>query len=213
VSGLFYYLMTFAESLTSVFGYRGAYEQPRYVIIQPIGENAEIRLYEPRTAIEARVDIQGDRDKAASEAFGALFRYIAGANQRDEKIAMTAPVRTDTTSHRIAMTAPVQTTTQSGTLTMRFFLPRDVAANGAPVPTDQRLHLMDVPQTTLAVLRYAGVDSVAANTAKAAELMKLLAATDWQPKGEPFKLNYDPPFTIPAFRRNEAAIEVSRRAQ
>ncbi len=213
MSGILYYLLTFAESLTSVFGYRGAYEQPRYVVIQPIGPNAEIRLYEPRVAVEADITAR-DRQQATGQAFGLLFRYISGANQGGQKIAqgtiMTAPVRTDSTPERIAMTAPVQTTGEGGSITMRFFLPRDVALKGAPLPTDPRLHLVDVPQTTLAVLRYSGVDSGAIHQQKAAELLSLLKPTDWKPQGDVFRLNYDPPFTLPPLRRNEAAVAVTR---
>jgi hypothetical protein len=209
MSGILYYLLTFAESLTSVFGYRGAYEQPRYVVIQPIGPNAEIRLYEPRVAVEAAITAR-DRQQAASEAFGLLFRYISGANQGSQTISMTAPVRTDPAPERIAMTAPVQTTGEGGSITMRFFLPRDVAQKGAPAPTDPRLHIVDVPQTTLAVLRYSGIDSLARHQQKAADLLALLQKTDWKPLGPVFRLNYDPPFTIPPFRRNEAAVAVTR---
>jgi hypothetical protein len=209
MSGFFYYLLTFAESLTAVFGLRGTYEQPRYAVIQSIGPNAEIRLYEPRVAVEATV-IARDRQQAASEAFGLLFRYIAGANQGQQRIAMTAPVRTDTTPERIAMTAPVQTIGEGDRITMRFFLPRAVAARGAPAPSDERLRIVDVPETTLAVLRYSGIDSMARHDKKTAELLTLLKATDWKPRGEVFRLNYDPPFTIPPLRRNEAAVVVAR---
>lgn len=238
MSGLLYYLVLFAESVTSVFGYRGAYEQPRYVVIQPIGPQAEIRLYEPRVAVQ--VTIHGDnRDQAAGEAFRLLFAYIAGANRAGEKIAMTTPVGTqagadqppgdaapgktspapatsatppsaDQDGERIAMTAPVQTTSEGGTVTMRFFLPHDVAQRGAPAPNDPRLRIVAVPQTTLAVLRFSGADSQALHQRKAEALLRLLAASDWKPQGPVFRLNYDPPFTIPALRRNEAAVVVTR---
>jgi hypothetical protein len=72
-------------------------------VIQDFGQNVEVRQYDPRLAIEATVD-GPDREKAAGEAFGLLFRYITGANQREQKIAMTTPVRTD--SERIAITVP-----------------------------------------------------------------------------------------------------------
>jgi SOUL heme-binding protein len=100
MSGFFYYLLTFAESVTSVFGIRFPYEQPQYTVLEDLGQSVEVRQYEPRLAIEAAID-DPDQEKAAGEAFGLLFHYITGANRRDQKIAMTAPVQIE--SERIKM--------------------------------------------------------------------------------------------------------------
>jgi hypothetical protein len=195
MSGFCYYLLTFAESIASVVGIRSVYEQPRYEVLQHLGQSVEIRRYEPRVAIEAVIE-GGNRDRAANEAFGLLFRYITGANRRAEKIAMTAPV---------------QTAGSAGTLSMRFYLPRSVAEAGAPAPLDPRLHLVDVPAATVAVLRYSGVDSAAARTEKGADLLATLEGSRWRPDGDAFLMYYDPPFTIPFLRRNEVAVPVARR--
>lgn len=207
MSGFFYYLLTFAESVTSVVGLRFPYEQPHYVVVQDLGNSAEIRRYDPRLAIEAAID-DPDRGKAASEAFSLLFRYITGANQRDQKIAMTAPVQTN--SERIAMTVPVQTTSANGHVAMRFFLPHAVAEAGAPAPLDPRLHLVQVPATTIAALRYSGTTTQATSDQKATQLRGILAQSSWKPQGEIYQLNYDPPFTIPFLRRNEVAVAVTK---
>jgi hypothetical protein len=210
MSGFCYYLLTFAESVASVVGIRSIYEQPRYEVLQHLSQSVEIRRYEPRVAIEAVVE-RSNRDRAANEAFGLLFHYITGANQRDEKIAMTAPVRTESSSERIAMTAPVQTATSpSGTLSMRFYLPRSVVRAGAPAPLDPRLHLVDVPAETAAVVRYSGVDSENLRTEKRGVLLAALAGSAWKPDGEVFQMYYDPPFTVPFLRRNEVAVPVMR---
>jgi hypothetical protein len=203
MSAVLYYLLTFAESVTSVFGLRFAYEQPHYVVIQDLGQNVEVRRYDSRLAIQATVE-GPDREKAASEAFSLLFRYITGANQRDQKIAMTAPVRTD--SQRIAMTTPVQTTNTS----MRFFLPEAIAKQGAPTPTDPRLHLVQVPETIIAARRYSGVADQVSRDHNAAILLSAVAKSPWKTDGEIFQFNYDPPFAIPFLRRNEVAVPVTR---
>lgn len=207
MSAFFYYLLTFAESVTSVVGIR-TYEQPRYAVVQTLGHDAEIRRYEPRVAIEATIP-GTNRQQAASEAFSLLFRYITGANQAHSLIPMTAPVSTK--GEMIPMTAPVQTS-GSGPVSMRFFLPADVAVKGAPEPTDPRLHLVRIPETVIAALRYSGVDTERAHDEKAAELLALLKASPWRAEGEVFRLNYDPPFTVPFLRRNEAAVEVGQSA-
>jgi hypothetical protein len=212
MSGFFYYLSTFAESVTSVFGIRFPYEQPHYAVIQELGQSVEVRDYDPRLAIEATVD-SPDPNQAAGEAFGLLFRYITGTNQRDQKIAMTAPVRT--ASERIAMTVPVQTTPTKGSdgnyhVSMRFFLPKEVAEAGAPAPLDPRLHLVQVPASTIAALRYSGIATRATRDQKSAELLAVLAKSPWHPQGAVFQLSYDPPFAIPFLRRNEVAVDVTR---
>jgi hypothetical protein len=175
-------------------------------VVQTLAHDVEIRRYEPRVAIEATID-GTDRQRAASQAFGLLFNYITGANRSGAKIAMTAPVSTQ--GQRIAMTAPVQTS-GDGPVSMRFFLPRDVAAKDAPEPLDPRLHLVKIPETVIAALRYSGVDSKAAHDAHAAELLSVLKGSPWHPEGEVFRLNYDPPFTVPFLRRNEAAVAVTK---
>ena len=206
MSGFIYYLLAFTESVASVFGVRSPYEQPRYVVVQNLGQDTEVRRYEPRLAIEATVD-EPDRDKAASQAFGLLFGYIAGANQSSQKIAMTVPVRT--ASERIAMTTPVETASRDNRVTMRFFLPVAVARAGAPAPLDPHLHLAEVPASTIAARRYSGIANQAARDRNTAILMLVLANTQWKPDGRPYRLSYDPPFAIPFLRRNEIAIGVA----
>jgi hypothetical protein len=207
MSAVLYYMLTFAESIAGVFGIRAPYEQPHYVVVQDLGQNIEIRQYDPREAIEATID-GPDRDKAASEAFGLLFRYITGANQGAQKIAMTVPVRT--ASERIAMTAPVQTSSTGGQVSMRFFLPKSVSEAGAPAPLDPHLHLVQVPASTIAALRYSGIATQQTRDHYAAILMGVLAKSRWKPQGGIFQLNYDPPFAIPFLRRNEVAVDVGQ---
>jgi hypothetical protein len=42
--------------------------------------------------------------------------------------------------------------------------------------------------------------------------MKGLAGSKWQPQGEPVAWFYDPPWTLPPLRRNEAAVPVTDEA-
>ncbi|GEP12590.1 hypothetical protein MMMDOFMJ_3493 [Methylobacterium gnaphalii] len=120
-----YYLKTLLESVLSVFGIRALYEQPPYTVVERLERGVEVRSYGERLVVETDARGQGD-----NEAFGRLFRYIAGANQGGNMIAMTTPV--EAAGRRIAMTVPVE---QSAGGTMRFFLPRRLAEAGAPEPT------------------------------------------------------------------------------
>ncbi len=196
---IFYYLMTFAEAGLGVIGIRGLYEQPRYTVVERLSGSVEVRDYAPRVAAET------DDDGNGSIAFQRLFRYIAGANTADTKIAMTAPVAQRNVL--IAMTVPVQSTKAGGV--MRFFLPREVAANGPPQPLDSNVRIVTVPAERLAVLRFTGIADRASVQAHNSLLLAALAKAGRTVQGAPFLLTYDAPFTIPFFRRNEVAVDIS----
>ena len=67
-----------------------------------------------------------------------------------------------------------------------------------------------VPAETWAVLRFTGVGSVRAVDARRAELLAGLDDSGWTARGEVVSWFYDPPWTLPALRRNEVAVRVER---
>ena len=204
-----YYLVTLIESVLGVFGIRGLYEQPDYTIVQRLDRGVEIRAYAPRPAVETDTRGQGD-----GEAFGRLFRYITGANRDGGRIAMTAPVETG--GQRIAMTVPVETVpvetvpveTGAGSV-MRFFLPRTVAAAGAPEPTEAGVRLVQVPAERLAVLRFSGRMTPEVRAQQEAILRAAISAAGLTASGPTLFMGYDPPFAIPFLRRNEVAVRLA----
>ncbi|WP_457106939.1 SOUL family heme-binding protein [Methylobacterium sp. P5_C11] len=194
-----YALVTILESVLGIFGVRALYEQPAYTVVERLDRGVEIRGYAPRLAVETDARGQGD-----GAAFGRLFRYIAGANRAGARIAMTAPVESD--GQRIAMTVPVE---QDGTGTMRFFLPRAVAAAGAPAPTESGIRLVEVPAERIAALRFSGRLTPEARAAQTRVLTDVLLAAGRRADGPPFVMGYDPPFAIPFLRRNEVAVRLA----
>ena len=201
-----YYAVLALESVVGAFGVR-LYEEPRYRVADRIGQTIEVREYAPRVAAE--VTIAGTGEKARSDAFSALFNYIAGANDGasgGKKIAMTVPVAV-AEPQRIAMTAPVGMSEAGGSVRMQFFLPASFSVETAPRPRDPRVKITPVPGETLAVLRFSG--SGAAFPERQQELVSALAGSKWKVAGEPVALSYDAPFTLPFLKRNEAAVAVS----
>lgn len=195
---------TILLSACSVIGVRSGTEETRFDLI---GTEAglEIRRYAPR--LVAETTIAADEAAARNEGFGRLARYIFGANQGAAKIAMTAPVSQEPL--RIAMTAPVaQDATPEG-YRIRFFLP--AALRDPPAPRDPRVSIVGVPAETVAVLRFPGVPSPAAVAEARARLAAALPSTRWIATGEPVTWFYDPPWTIPPLRRNEAVVPVAPR--
>ena len=197
MSKLLYFLATFGESVLSVFGIRGTYEQPPYRVTAVLEPGIEIRAYAPRVAVETPMTGAGD-----SAAFSRLFRYITGANTGGSIMAMTAPVEQE--GRRIAMTVPVE---MSGGGTMRFFLPASLAAH-PPAPTEGDVHLANLPAAALGVVRYSGIATVQARARQTARLRGALTRAGRPAIGEPILWSYDPPFALPFVRRNEIALQL-----
>jgi len=107
------------------------------------------------------------------------------------------------------MTAPVAQSAAPDGHVIRFFLP--AALREPPAPNDPRVSIVTVPAETLAVLRFTGSTAPEAVAGARARLLAALATGPWQAMGEPVAWFYDPPWTIPALRRNEVAVPVTPR--
>ncbi len=196
----------------SVFGVRDGTEEPRFSVIDHVGP-VEIRQYGPRIAAQA--EVAGEEMAARSQGFRLLAGYIFGANTTRGSIAMTAPVAQSSASNSsetIAMTAPVATARDaSGRWVIRFFMPASFTLATLPTPTDPRVTLVEVPGETMAVLRFSGGTGPEVVASRQAELDRALAAGPWHAAGPAVAWFYDPPWTIPALRRNEVAVPVTKQ--
>ena len=193
----------------SVFGVRSGTEEPRFEVLGQQGVT-EIRRYGPRLAAETLVTAESE-DAARREGFRRLAGFIFGGNRSQSRITMTAPVAQAPDPERIAMTAPVTATSQAEGWTIRFFMPASATRETLPIPDDPRVIIVEAPAETLAVLRYSGVPSATAAAAKRAALISALANGPWQAASAPFDWFYDPPWTLPPARRNEAVVPVIPR--
>lgn len=196
----------------SLVGIRSGYEQPSYVAVDALADTIDVRRYAPRLAVEATVAAT-DYEEGQNAAFRLLFDYISGANTANENIAMTAPVETAQAGEEIAMTAPVETARlEEGRMRMRFFLPSEYALETAPQPTDPRLRLVALPEQLLAVSRFSGFAGAASIEAQTRALSRALARSPWRATSTPVAYSYDPPWTLPFFRRNEVVVLVEGAA-
>ena len=193
----------------SVVGMQGDIEQPPYEVISSLSKNIEIRQYVERIAVETTVT-SDDPGDARNVAFRLLFAYISGANEANAEIAMTVPVETPGAAQQIDMTAPVESLIrETGTMTMKFFLPGRFTPGSAPAPTDVRVRLVLIPVQRLVVMTFSGSRGPEVVSARVVELRAALEALDLNPEGSARAFFYDPPWTLPWFRRNEVAIEVT----
>lgn len=133
---------------------------------------------------------------------------------------MTAPVITGGPK-QLAMTAPVVT----GQDFMQFVLPFELKKlEDVPKPNNKDITIRQVPRKVVAVARFSGSFSQALFSAKLEELYQKLKQDQVVTDGELVKKDdhlgglpwsyaqYNPPFTLPMFRRNEVWIELSEHS-
>ena len=161
-----------------------ATEIPDYKVVTEDGK-FEVREY-PELALVRTAAGEGD--------FMRLFRYISGANESEQKIAMTAPVLMKHEGENKGMS---------------FIVPREVAAAKVPAPKDAAVEKDELPAGRFAVYRYSG----GRNDANEQEALEKLRA--WSKEriietaGEPIFGYYDPPWIPPFLRRNEVMLRIS----
>ena len=166
-------------------------EQAKYEVLRKVG-NIEIRRY--HSLVIARVDGYGD------SGFNLLFRFITGNNQQKSDIAMTAPV----VSEQIAMTAPVLSETGS----IAFIMPEGFTLETTPEPLDERVKIVEIPERTVAVLRFSGRWSGSVFKKKSEDLLIEIKNAGLKTAGQVFSMRYNGPYTPWFLRRNEVAVQV-----
>lgn len=201
-----YAVSAILSGLAGMFGLH-LEEQPAYDVLVKEGA-IEIRRYAPYVA--ATTEAEGSYESGRNVMFNRLAGYIFGENRKQEKIEMTAPVVAEKAEpERIPMTAPVVVEQGAGTWRMSFMLPSRYTLETAPVPTDPRVTIHEVPPETLAVIRFSGPLEEAAVEAHARTLSAWLGErSDYVAVGPHRYAGYDPPWAIPFLRRNEVMIPV-----
>jgi hypothetical protein len=180
-----------------------ATEEPKYNVL--LKEDAfELRQYAPQLVAETSVN--GDMDSASSQGFRAIADFIFGNNK--------APGQN--TSAKIAMTAPVTVQPRANENSLReardwrieFVMPSEYTMATLPKPNNQAVQLREVPSQRFAVLRYSGLNTESKVEDKTRDLLAWVKTKNWQMVGSPQLSRYDPPWTLPMWRRNEIRVEV-----
>lgn len=162
-----------------------AIETPDYKTVEQDGK-FEVRDYPAMTV--ARTPM-GDGD------FMRLFRYISGANEAEQKIAMTAPVLVQHEGESKGMS---------------FVVPREVAAAKVPAAKADDVSVDTMPAARFAVFTYSGRRTDANEAEALGKLQAWMGKKGLQAEGEPVFAYFDPPWTLPFLRRNEVMLRVAR---
>ena len=197
-----------------------AVEEPKYEIVVQ-DSKFEVRRYAP--FIVAETWVEGDMDAASGKGFRAIADYIFGNHKSPQtagssKIAMTAPVTMEPQGKpsTIAMTAPVvlQPAKDADGLVgaqrwrVHFVMPSEYSLASLPTPINGAVTLREVPATLVAVAKYSGFNTESRIQEETLALAAWMEARKLVAVGTAKLARYDPPWTLPMWRRNEIHMEI-----
>tara|TARA_R110002096_G_scaffold238581_8_gene430170 strand:- start:5634 stop:6224 length:591 start_codon:yes stop_codon:yes gene_type:complete len=170
---------------------RGKYETAAFELKEKEGK-FEIRAYRGLALVSTPMAETGKN--SMNDGFGKLFRYISGKNAQNQEIAMTTPV----------FVGPAG----SEERVMSFVVPAEIASQGSPKPSDQRVFLSEMDSGTYVVFRFSGWRSSKSEAKALQKLQTWVATKELKVTGSPIFAYYDPPWTPGPMRRNEVLLPV-----
>jgi len=201
-------MTTFFLAACSVFGNSGVDIAPYKVVRSDSLHNIEVRTYESMILVSTPMT---DKD-GRNNAFRTLFAYITGANEGAQKIEMTAPVFMDKEGNekgaKIPMTAPVFMDAESAHPMMSFVMPASYTLESTPKPTNETVSVREIKDYKVAVIRFNGNLSNKNIEKHQTILQEWIAENKYKVAGPSKSAGYNPPFTLPALKRNEVLVPV-----
>lgn len=174
-----------------------AIDEIQYEVLRKT-ETYEVRLYP--SLVVAEVNIHADFKNAGALGFRILADYLFGDNQR--------PSAQSADRSRIEMIVPMMMQKSVGGFTVGFSLPEKYALKDAPLPTDGRITLKQLPVRAVAVLRYSGLWSEKKFEENLEMLTTALKNDGVHTTGEPIFARYNSALRPPFVRRNEVWLEI-----
>ena len=130
-------------------------------------------------------------DSNQNSHFRVLADYIFGANEKEEKIAMTSPVVINLENDR----------------EMLFRMPGKYNKKNLPQPNNNNIKVIKSKKQTKAIIRYSGYTNEQKENKMIKELKKILLENNIKHTGQYELFVYDPPYK-PFNRRNEISVNI-----
>ncbi len=170
---------------------RSAYESAEFTVLES-DSPFETREYPDLQLATTNMQFKSQGDDGS---FMRLFRYISGANEQEQKVAMTTPVFME----------PEADGTQGQ---MGFVIPKNVAEQRVPEPTSEQVQIRKRAGGQFAVIRFAGRMNREAVAKAEGQLRTWMSQKGLAAESEAELAGYDPPWTPGPFRRNEVLIRL-----
>lgn len=161
-----------------------------YEIKEKISDNIEIRQY-PKLLL-AQIATKDEEDK--NDLFQSLFKFIDGQNQQEQEIRMTAPVFQEQ---------------QQDKEYMSFAMPCKFSEDTLPKPNNQDIKIKSLENQKFIAIRFSGRSTIK-NFNKYQKILeeKIAEKNIKVDLSNPIRAYYNPPWTIPFFKRNEVLFKV-----
>ena len=160
-----------------------------YTILKKF-DGFEIRKYPSLFVATTKLTSSG-YDGNSSEGFRKVAGFIFGANDENQKIAMTSPVIMD----------------MKDSVEMSFIMPKTITPENAPNPSNSAVQLKYREEQVVAVLSFGGWASSSKIASKEKALITMLNEHNISFEGNVSYLGYNPPYQI-INRKNEISIQV-----
>lgn len=170
---------------------RGAYESAEYTVLESDGR-FEIRQYEDLMMATTQMQFESQGEDGS---FMRLFRYISGANDQKQKVAMTTPVFMEPET--------------SGTPgQMGFVIPKKVTEQRIPEPLKDQVRIQQRAGGRFAVYRFSGRMDTKSVADAERQLRDRLTAKRLMGEPNAELAGYDPPWIPGPLRRNEVLVRL-----
>ena len=167
--------------------------EPPFKLIER-SNNIQIREYQ--NILIAITKKQSPYNAATSSGFRTLANYIFGANKEQVKMPMTAPVFT--------------TIPGSESIGISFVMPSKYSKNDLPKPISNDIEFKNLELGLTAVIQFGMWATPERIVKMKIKLDKYLDANNLEPSSHYLVAQYNSPWTLPPFRRNEILVSINK---
>ena len=170
-----------------------AIETPEYKIISKY-EGFEVRNYSDM--VIATTKVQADFKSSTSAGFRRVASYIFGGNDKGMKIAMTAPVISDCPAEGL------------NTFNISFVMPKAHSMRDLPAANTSEVSIQKESLGEVAVLSFGGWATESRSMSYQKKLSELIADNKIEIKGGYMVAQFNSPWALPMFRKNEIMVRI-----
>lgn len=170
-------------------------ETPEYQLISNEG-GFEVRRYSDM--IMATTNVQGGYKDSTSTGFRRIAGYIFGGNDKEMKIAMTAPVITDCPTEDLS------------SYTVSFVMPKEHSFEDLPKTNTKLVSIERKNLGDVAVLSFGGRVNEARSIEYQKNFSELLKKNKIISQGGFMVAQFNSPWTLPIFRKNELMVRIKK---